>query len=378
MTLLAEKSRVSIISCETYDYPQVKAAIRTMCDSLPELKNQLKSGLHVHIKPNMLSAAEPELAVTTHPTVVQAVIEYIQQVDVKITFGDSPAGISRPIEYYWEKTGFKDVAAKTGAQLVSFERKEVVERQIGKKKYYIAKVIADADMVINVCKLKTHGLTLMTGAVKNMFGSIPGVRKGEFHKLAPKVHSFSEVLVDVFQAAKPTFSVMDAVIGMEGSGPSSGTPKKFGFLLASKDAVALDTVAAHIMGFNPHEIETSVLAARRGLGCNDFNDIEFFGIGRAEIPAIETSLPSNRLLHYLPEVLIKLVGKYVWIRPRANKEKCKRCGICIKNCPVQAMHEEEGLPVIDYSVCIKCFCCNESCPHRAIEQDVSWLARKLR
>ncbi|MBN2008665.1 DUF362 domain-containing protein [candidate division KSB1 bacterium] len=373
-----EKSIVSMTSCDNYEYPTIQKALRSILSELPQIDSLVKSGQHVHVKPNMLTAKEPERAATTHPAVVRAVVEYIQQADIKITIGDSPAGISKPIEHYWEKTGLKEVADKTGASLIPLEKKGVVERRINNKSYYIAQAIADADVVINVCKLKTHGLTLMTGAIKNMFGTIPGVQKGEFHKIAPKLRDFANVLVDVFQSVRPALTVMDAIVGMEGSGPSSGTPKKFGYLLAGHDAVAIDTVASHIMGFNPHEIITSVIAAERGLGCNDIENIDIRNIDRLQIHSVDTELPSNRILYYTPEFLIKLVGKLVWIRPRANKERCRRCGVCIHNCPVQAMNDEDGLPIIDYNVCIKCFCCDESCPHQAIEQEMSWLARKLR
>jgi Pyruvate/2-oxoacid:ferredoxin oxidoreductase delta subunit len=254
----------------------------------------------------------------------------------------------------------------------------VIERVVRGQSYFIAEKLASADVIINLCKLKTHSLTLYTGAIKNMFGAIPGVKKGEFHKIAPKVRDFSEFLVDIFEAAKPHISIMDAVIGMEGNGPSSGQAKKFGYIIASRDAVALDAVGSYIMGYDVDEILTTEIAHQRNLGEKDFNRIKFRGIVKEDLAQYQIILPTNRLYQSLPEFLLKLAGKLVWIRPKANEKKCKRCGMCITNCPVKAMESVDGFPVIDYNICIKCFCCDEICPYNAIDLQMSWLARKLR
>jgi len=373
----SKKSIVSLVRCSNYNQELVFKAIKKSVLNIGGLERLITPGTKVHIKPNLLSAKEPDKAVTTHPTVVKAVVDIVQKLGGEVTIGDSPAGMSRPIEEYWEKTGIMKVAKQTGAELVRFEKKGVVERVVNGNSYFIAKAISEVDVIINLCKMKTHSLTLFTGAIKNMFGIVPGVRKGEFHKEAPKVKEFSEILVDIFETVRPQINIMDAVVSMEGNGPSSGTPKQVGFIITSTDAVALDSVAASLMGFNHGEILTTQIAHSRGLGQHDLDKIEFRGININELERRDFQLPSNRFIQFIPEFLMKLVGQLIWIRPKAIAPKCERCGLCIKNCPVNAMTAKDGIPEIDYNQCIKCFCCDEICPHNAIEQQISWLAKKI-
>ncbi|MBD3291170.1 DUF362 domain-containing protein [candidate division KSB1 bacterium] len=377
-TTKQNNSIVSIIECQNYDQQKVDLALKHCLNKLDAIDQIIKPDTTIHIKPNLLSARLPEHGITTHPSVVKALVNIIHKRGAKATIGDSPAGITRPIEEYWRTTGMHKVAEETGAQLIKFEKKGVIEKVVNGKSYFIAKPLASADVVINLCKLKTHSLTLYTGAIKNMFGIIPGVKKGEFHKIAPKVTQFSEILVDIFQSMQPQLTIMDAVIGMEGNGPSSGKPKHFGYILASRDAVALDAVGAHIMGYLPDEILTTQIAYRRGLGEKDLDKIRFNGFRKEDLKKQDVLLPSNRLYQSLPEFLLKLAGRLIWIRPKANEAQCRKCGMCIQNCPVSAMVSKDGIPVIDYETCIKCFCCDEICPHDAIDIQMSWLARKLR
>lgn len=376
--LSAEKSIVSVVACHNYDQYWVSQAVEHSIQNIGGLKHLINSNTRVHIKPNLLSAKEPQQAVTTHPAIVKAVVEMVHKLGAKVSIGDSPAGISRPIEEYWYKTGMKIVAEETAAQLIALEKKGVVERRINGKSYFISRPITEADVIINLCKMKTHSLTLFTGAIKNMFGVIPGVKKGEFHKIAPKAKDFSRIVVDIFETIKPQINIMDAVVAMEGNGPSNGKPKRVGLILASTDAVALDSLASYLMGFNDGEIITTRLAHERGLGQRDLNQIEIRGIDRDQIKLQNFQLPSNRFHQLIPESIMKAVSNLIWIRPRAIPEACKKCGLCIQNCPVKAMTaDDDGVPLIDYKVCIKCFCCDEICPHNAIEQQTSWLAKKL-
>ncbi len=373
----AKKSIVSILKCQDYNQQIVDVVAEKTLNNINAFASIIKPNITVHIKPNLLSARTPDRGITTHPSMVKALVKIIQSRGAEVTIGDSPAGITRPIEEYWKKTGMLHVAEETGAQLVKFEKSGVIERVVRGKSYFIAKPLASADVIINMCKLKTHSLTLYTGAIKNMFGVIPGVKKGEFHKIAPKVKDFSEIIVDIFEAAKPDITIMDAVIGMEGNGPSSGKPKHFGYILASRDAVALDAIGSYMLGYAVDDILTTKIAHQRNLGEKDFNKIEFRGIKQHQLVQHQILLPSNQLYQSLPEFILKLAGKLIWIRPKANAKHCKKCGMCITNCPVKAMESVDGIPVIDYNACIKCFCCDEICPYNAIDLQMSWLARKL-
>ncbi len=372
------KSVVSIVHCHDYEQNQIDAAIDRSIRNIGGLDQFIKRGTRVHIKPNLLTAKSPEKAATTHPLVLKSIVNRVMENGGEVTIGDSPAGISRPIEEYWRITGIDDVAKKTGAKLVKLEKKGVVERSVNGKSYFIAFAVAEADVVINICKLKTHNLTLFTGAIKNMFGTIPGFKKSEYHKQAPKIEGFSEIIVDIFSAVKPQLNIMDAVEIMEGNGPSAGKPRHLGLIFASEDAVALDAVAAKIVGFNDDEILTTEIAYQRGIGEKVIDRINILGESLEAFSDLRISLPTNRFQRYIPASVVKVLGKLVWLRPKPDVDRCKRCGACIATCPTQAMGPKEGFPVIDYNKCISCFCCDEVCPHDAIDQDMSWLTKLFR
>lgn len=368
---------LSVVKCTSYDQEQVDGAIRQSLQNVGGLDRFIKPGDKVHIKPNLLTAKTPERASTTHPAVVCSVVKMVQKSGGIVTIGDSPSGISRPIEEYWRNSGLEKVAADTGAKLVRFEKNAVSARIVNGNTYYIANAVAEADVVISISKLKTHNLTLYTGAIKNMFGSIPGFRKSEYHKQAPMVDEFSKIIVDIFSVVKPQLNIMDAVVAMEGNGPSAGRPKEMGLILTSTDAVAIDSIAESLLGFEDGEIETTEIAYQQGLGEKRREKIIVKGESLEKYENLNFSLPSNRFLNYIPKTLITLVGKLLWVRPEPQEKRCKRCGDCIKNCPTRAMISKDGFPIIDYDKCINCFCCDEICPHDAIDQKMSWLARKF-
>ncbi len=372
-------SVVSVVRCQTYDRRLVEKAVDDSLKNIGGLDRFIKAGNWVHVKPNLLTAKSPDKAATTHPELVRAVVKRVQALGAKVTIGDSPAGITRPIESYWRNTGMEKVAHETGAELVRFEKNTVVERIVDGRSYYIASVVAQADVIINLCKLKTHNLTLYTGAIKNMFGSIPGFRKSEYHKQAPKVEEFSQIIVDIFSVTQPQLSIMDAITIMDGNGPSAGKAKELGLIFASTDAVAIDAIAAAILGFDEGEIATTEIAFQRGLGEKRKENIIFKGINLSDFQktAHSFSLPSNYFLKYVPTSVIQVLGKLLWVRPKPEKIKCLRCGECIANCPTKAMLSQDGFPIIDYKKCIACFCCDEVCPYSAIDQKISWLAKKF-
>jgi uncharacterized protein (DUF362 family)/Pyruvate/2-oxoacid:ferredoxin oxidoreductase delta subunit len=372
------KSRVSIEICQDYLLDNVRGAVKNSFDSLGGLGKFVKTGDKVLIKPNLLSAKDPSRAITTHPSVVQAVAEQVSALGAKPYIGDSPGGADRGVKRVWDNTQMSLASQNTGVPLVSFEEKGVEPRksQTGRI-YYIARPVLEADVIISLGKLKTHTLTLMTGAIKNMFGAIPGFRKGQYHKEAPRPEMFAEVIVDIFSVAKPRITLIDAVVGMEGDGPSSGDPKYLGFLLASEDPVALDTVASKILGFKEGEIDSTGIAAKRGLGVNDFSQIEIAGECIEYVKPASFRLPSNRLLKLVPKFLVDLLGPLVWVRPNIYNGTCTNCNICVINCPLQTISTGKQRPAFDYSKCVNCMCCQELCPQKAIYLEKSWLAGKI-
>ncbi len=371
-------SRVSMVSCADYAYPNVRSAVRACFDRIGGLERFVKKDQTVLIKPNLLSAKDPSRAITTHPSVVRVVTELVQELGATPILGDSPGGVDRGIKRVWENTKLSEVAGETGAKLVAFESSGVYPKTTPEgKTYHIAKPVVDADVVISLAKLKTHTLTLMTGAVKNMFGSIPGFRKAVYHKEAPKPKDFAKVIVDIFSLTKPHVTLVDAIVAMEGDGPSSGDPKYTGLLLAGTDAVALDMVTAKIMGFKDGEIDITVEAQKRGLGPKSFEQIEILGEKLTGLVVPRFALPSNRLIRMIPNFLIKLITPFVWVRPNILDGNCINCNICVENCPTKTIRAGERRPSFDYTDCINCMCCHELCPEKAVYLEKSRIAKRI-
>lgn len=372
------KSQVSIVRCADYTLDNVRSVVKKSFAHLGGLEKFVKKDQRVLIKPNLLSAKDPSRAITTHPSLVQVVVEEVQNIGAVPILGDSPGGVERGIKRVWENTKMSEVAGLTGAKLVAFESEGVYERRTKDgKRYFIAKPVVDCDVIISLPKLKTHTLTLMTGAVKNMFGSIPGFRKSEYHRDAPKPKDFAGVIVDIYSLTKPHISLVDAVVCMDGDGPSSGDPKYLGLLLASTDAVALDMVGAKIMGFKDGEIDTTSIVQQRGLGPNSFSQIEILGEKLADLTIAKFVLPSNRLLKLIPKFLLAPIKPLVWVRPSILDGNCTNCNICVDNCPTHTIRKGEKTPYFDYTDCINCMCCHELCPQQAVFLKKSWIAKKI-
>ncbi|MFH1334964.1 MAG: DUF362 domain-containing protein [Candidatus Zixiibacteriota bacterium] len=372
-------SPVSIVRCDDYTLDNVRPAVRISFDHLGGLARFVRKDQKVLIKPNLLSAKDPTRAITTHPAVVQAVVEEVQKLGAVPLLGDSPGGVDRGVRRVWENTKLAEVAGHTGAKLLAFESEGVYPKTAPDgKTYYIAKPVLDADVVISLAKLKTHTLTLMTCAVKNMFGSIPGFRKGEYHKEAPKPKDFARVVVDIFSLTQPHLTLVDAIVCMDGDGPSAGDPRYAGLLLAGTDAVALDMVAAKIMGFKDGEIDTTAVAQKRNLGAKSFEQIEIKGENLNTLLLPKFVLPSNRFFKMIPEFMVKLVAPLVWVRPNILDENCINCNVCVENCPTKSIKPGGKRPRFDYSHCINCMCCHELCPEKAVYLEKSRIAKRIK
>ncbi len=368
---------VAIQRCRDYEFKRVAVAIHEALSHLGGIGAFVRPEQKVLIKPNMLSAKAPEAGVTTHPAVLEAVIREVQSAGGKVRVGDSPSAVFRGLARYWENTGFRAVAERTGVPLLNFEAGGTVVRKSENREYHLAKHVFEADVVINLPKMKTHGLALYTGAIKNLYGCLPGFQKARYHKTHPHPEDFSGVLVDIYDCIRPTLTIMDAVLAMEGNGPSTGEIRTAGLILASADGVALDAVANRIMGYKPGEVHTTRIAGERGIGESDLNQIQIMGEKIDSVILSNFSLPPTHVLRWVPKFLVNWVGKFLWVRPRTDLSKCTVCGICAKVCPVHAIEMKAGHPITDYDLCINCMCCNESCPESAIYQQMSWMARRF-
>jgi NAD-dependent dihydropyrimidine dehydrogenase PreA subunit len=248
---------------------------------------------------------------------------------------------------------------------------------VGERTYFVAQPVMQCDAVLNLPKLKTHNLTILTGAVKNMFGILPGFQKTDLHRKFPKPLGFSAALVDVFSLAPPRLTIMDAVIAMEGNGPSEGELRKVGIILASDDAVALDAVAGLMIGLAPHKVHTTRIATERGLGLSNPDLITLKGANWESLPIPGFKLPATHIVNRIPEGLSKLLAGLVWIQPRVDAEVCTKCGKCVESCPMSCISLNQSAAVIDKKKCIKCYCCTEVCPEGAVVLDRSLMARAV-
>ncbi len=375
------RSVVSVVRCPDYSPEYVKEAVSEALE-LAGLKERVSGSQRILLKPNLLSARRPEDAVTTHPSLVEALGKIAQEAGCSITIGDSPPFAGENSARYarlCELTGITAAADKLGAPVSHFEESvSTVSNPNGRfyKSFEIANAVLDADLIVNIPKLKTHGLTGMSGAIKNLFGCIPGIRKGLFHVQAAEDPAvFAQMLLDLFGALGPSIHVMDAVVAMEGEGPNSGAPRQVGLVLASWDPVALDAVACTITGFDPMSIDTTRLADEQNLGCADMAAIEIRG-ERPESVAVAGFKQSSGKNDWaaLPGPIRSILRGQLVAAPRVSSTKCVGCGDCARACPVHAIIPGKP-PAIDLGKCIRCYCCHEVCDHSAVELRLGWIGK---
>ncbi|MFA4945518.1 MAG: DUF362 domain-containing protein [Lentisphaeria bacterium] len=361
---------VAAIACDSYESATVEAALRqALAAAVGGLEGVVKPGMTVLLKPNLLSARPPEQAVTTHPAVVAAMARLCREAGAaRVWIGDSPAGL-HPEAVLWERTGMAAAAAASGAELKSFAG-AVVPRPVAGTHLPVPAWLAEVDVLINLPKLKTHGLTVLTCALKNPFGLVCGEAKAMCHAKYPSPRSMAGFLVEWFAAVRPALTVVDAVVALEGDGPANGAPRPLGVLVAGTDAVAVDAVCARALRVRPAAVPMLRLAAARGLGEVRHERITVRGDGAERLAAVRLKPSKARWLQWLPEPVFQLATRLLRCRPEIAAGLCVQCGICIGVCPRQAIHARAGAAKaperIDNGACILCMCCVESCPRHAI------------
>lgn len=368
------KPVLSVMACDGYDIDAVRRAVTDVLAPLGGMARFVRPGMRVLLKPNLLAAAPLERAVTTHPAVVEAVTELVQQAGGTVLIGDSPGGPVTNTPVVWRASGMGEVAQRTGALLVPFDK--IVWKQLDGRDYFIARPVFEADLVINLPKLKTHNLTLLTGAVKNLFGTVPGTRKRELHYRAPGVPDFSRILVDILELVRPALTILDGILGQEGYGPgASGTPRPYRCLVASSDPVALDARVAQALGCRPGAVLHVALAGQRGLGVADAGLVDLQGDPRA-LDFGPVRLPMTGRLMRIPAWMAAPLRRVTRVRPRVTASLCIGCGRCVEVCPRQAITPGQP-PRFDLEVCVGCMCCAEICPQGGIKPHRSPMGRLL-
>jgi uncharacterized protein (DUF362 family)/Pyruvate/2-oxoacid:ferredoxin oxidoreductase delta subunit len=374
-------SRTAIIKCVDYQQNRVDKAVRESLNLLGGIEHYVWPGAKVLIKPNLITVRRPDEAATTHPAVVKALIQVVQAAGGLVTIADSPGGpfSHKRLEEIYAASGMDQVAAETGAHL-NYDLSAVnLPHPKGRllKGVTVIKAVAEADVVITVPKLKTHTLTGLTGAVKVTFGAVPSPLKTEYHLRMPKIGDFSQALLDICTLVNPRLTVMDAVVGMEGEGPSAGDPRPIGAILASTDSLACDVTAAALVGLDPLAVSTTRTAVRLGLTSGQLADIELVGDPLSEV-RIDSFRPASTWLatNRISEFLLNLYGRLAGPRPVINSN-CDGCRTCLRNCPPQAITMVNKRPVVDYGTCIRCFCCQELCPQQAVTIHHPWLCQVI-
>ena len=374
-------SKVSLATCDTYDAITIACAVESSLAPLGGMAAFVSPGQRVLLKVNLLSRALPERAVTTHPEFVRAIIRAVRMCGGVPTVGDSPGGPNTAglVRHIWEDSGIGAVCAEEDVPLVLFDDDCVRTSAEGGSLYgafTLGRAVTETDVLITLPKFKTHGFMMFTGAVKNLFGCIPGLDKAQYHLKVPDRDDFGNMLVDLMLACKPKLALMDAVVGMEGEGPAGGTPRQIGAIIASADCLALDVIASAMAGLDPMEVYSSKAAARRGLGPSSIDEIETVGADwKALVPA-GFALPARDMSAGMPQWLGKRMRGWTTARPvLEHPEGCTRCKRCEQSCPVGAIVVGESGPVFDHSTCIRCYCCQELCPPQVIGLKVPLIAR---
>ncbi len=375
------RKTISIRRCADYNIENVSSAVSKALEPLGGMGAFVKNGDKVLIKPNLLKASAPDKAVTTHPAMVEVVVNEVHQAGGRALVGDSP-GLGK-IENIFNLTGMTGVAQRTGAELVEF--KESVKAKGRAKSDFsnieIAKNVVDADRVINLPKIKTHAQMTITAGVKNCFGCVVGKRKPQWHfKAGVSRERFADLLIDIFNAVNPCLTIADGVTVMEGNGPGSGDPRELGLIFASADTLGLDRVISYLLGFRESDVPLFCAARSRGLitsglECMDIAGPDPTAAGLTDLRLKDFKMPKTVGMMFGPPFLRRTLRKAVTARPDIDSRLCAICMECIKICPAEAMFVKDKTVKIDYEECIRCFCCQEICPKGAITAKQGWLLR---
>lgn len=374
-----EKHPVALIPIATYDQAAVDTAVLQGVDLLGGIARFVQPEERVLLKPNLLSRALPQKAITTHPAVFSAVCRLLRESGyTHLSYGDSPGNPTTSPDKAAQTSGIAESAVRYGVEMADFFSGSVVPFPDGHtaKSFYLCRGVQDADAMINICKMKTHALERITGAVKNLYGCITGVNKAAGHAAYPDSWVFADMLTDLHRCVRPRLHIMDGIIAMEGNGPTSGTPIAMNVLLFSADPVALDTVYAALIHLDPATVPTCVRGAKGGIGVMDEGLIDVLtpdGVltvsqarekyGNAQFDVFRGTMKKGLLPKLMPLL------PFLQHRPKVDLKKCIGCGVCQEACPVpeKAVHSGHGKKAkYDYKKCIRCYCCQEMCPAKAI------------
>ena len=374
-----QKSKVAVVQCSSYDEEEVFGAFRQGVDLLGGVKSFAAPGETILLKPNVLAGDPAERGVCTHPAVLKAAGRLFRTVTRQVTYGDS-CGAGRPRDNL-EACGIAEVARELGLEAAEFEKGRSVAFPASPhhKSFQLASGALSAHGIINLCKLKTHHLTRMTGAVKNLYGCIPGIMKKALHAIHLTPLEFSRMLVALNLLLPPRLHAMDGVVAMEGNGPRGGSLRRLGVLLFSTDPVALDAVMCRLVELNPLYMPSARPGRAWGLGTYLEEEIELVGDPVGRLRDGDFRVPRGPELGLSPTGMWSYLNYAIGRRPVIDARKCTRCGLCVQVCPMRpkAVDWHDGNrkkpPSHKYLRCIRCYCCQEICPEGAISVKSTFL-----
>ena len=366
------KSKVAIVRCGSYNTEEVRKAVSRGLELIGGAESFVKQGEKILLKVNLLVGEVPEKCVNTHPAVFRAVAELFAAKGAIVQYGDSP-GFGAP-NAAAKKSGIADVADELKIELVDFKegREVFFEQGNQNKSFYIANGVLDADGLISLPKMKTHALERFTGAIKNQFGCVVGMRKGEFHVKLPDATDFARMLVDLNSFVKPRLYIMDGIMAMEGNGPRGGTPRAMNVLLFSTDPVALDATASRMINLNPLYVPTTLVGGQTGAGTFNEEEIEIVGDTLKDFICMDFNVERTPVKTVKKNGVNTFLKNRLIAKPVIIEDKCTQCGTCVHSCPVEGKainwlnEDKTKAPVYDYKKCIRCYCCQEMCPESAI------------
>lgn len=377
---------VSVVPCRSYDRDECAAALDTLLRPLGGL-DWVTPGLRVAIKVNLVSGMNPERAATTHPMLLAVLTEMLRSRGATVVIGDSPGGLFTPgaLQRVYRAAGlFACESAGAELNLDCSQADAQFPEGISAKSFQYTAWLKKTDAIINFCKLKTHGMMGMSAAAKNLFGTIPGTMKPEYHYKYPNSKAFANMLVDLDEYFKPVLNIVDGVVCMEGNGPTAGTPRKIGVLVASQSPHAADLLCSELIGIPSHEIPTLTAAMQRGLIPENLSELCIVGDylpykvpDFQKVVSHRSLLWKDRLPGFLGLLQSRLIGKLLETKPVLKPSECIGCKKCCSICPAKAISMKNDRPEIDRSKCIKCFCCQEFCPRGALKAQRSLIARTL-
>jgi len=365
------KVKLSLTTAHSYEYGEVHVAVEKALSLIGGLSLFVSVNSNVFVKINHLSPPSPaERGIVTHPVFTEAVLNLLKEITTNITVGDD---IDSSDPDGFEVSGYRRMCQKLGVKLLNLREEGFVQKSCDGyilKQTYVSKAVLDADVIINLPKMKTHSLAVFTGAVKNLYGVLPGGIRHKYHATHAARWDFSQMLVDVYTMAIPHLNIMDGIVAMEGAGPAGGTLRDVGVVLASADAVAIDSVASQIIGLKPTDVRTTDYAIQRGIGMADPQHIEMVGETIDSVRVADFKHPagtSSALMGRAPKFLADFViNNFVDARPKVVRHNCTGCGECEKVCPVQAVVVSNDVAKVNNGICIKCMCCHEVCRDDAI------------